>query len=241
MLSPKNTTVMLLAAGHGKRMLPLTENTPKPLLKIGDLSLIEHHLVNLEQQGFKNIVINVAYLGEQIQNHLDNGNRFGLNITYSNESETAALETAGGIANALKLIQSDPFLVVNADIWTDYRFTNLLNKTTEPAYLVLVKNPDHNMKGDYSFSEDSSSLIRAHNESYTFTGIAKYQKSLFTNLPHKSFALAPIFNELIKANKLKGELYQGDWFDIGTPERLAEINKIYKSATKELSNNNSTS
>ena len=236
MTSPENTTVILLAAGHGKRMLPLTKNTPKPLLKIGSLSLIEHHLVNLGKQGFKNIVINTAYLGEQIRNYLANGSQFGLSITYSDESETGALETAGGIANALSLIHSDPFLVVNADIWTDYRYTNLLNKSAEPAYLVLVENPDHNMKGDYSFSENSSTLIHSNNESYTFSGIAKYQKTLFTNLPHKSFALAPIFNKLINANKLKGELYQGDWFDIGTPQRLAEINAIYKSSTNELSN-----
>ena len=232
------TTVVLLAAGHGKRMLPLTETTPKPLLKVGELSLIEHHLQNLGTQGFINIIINIAYLGEQIRDHLGCGNNFGVNITYSDESETGALETAGGIAKALTLIKSDPFIVINADIWTDYSFKNLLNKTANPAYLVLVENPEHNLGGDFSLSKNSSNLINinSNDKSYTFSGIAKYKKSLFTNLSAKKYPLAPIFNKLLKSNELKGELYNGQWNDIGTPQRLAEMNAIYNNSTKELSN-----
>ena len=238
MIFAAETTVVLLAAGHGKRMLPLTETTPKPLLKIGELSLIEHHLHNLKTQGFKDIVINIAHLGEQIRDYLGNGNKFGVTISYSDESETGALETAGGIAKALTLIKSDSFLVINADIWTDYSFSSLLNKTASPAYLVLVENPDHNLNGDFSFSNNSSNLIKpgTKDKNYTFSGIAKYKKSLFTNLPDKAYPLAPIFNELVISKQLKGELYNGQWNDIGTPQRLARVNVIYNNSTKELSN-----
>jgi len=145
----ENTTAVLLAAGHGKRMLPLTEQTPKPLLKIGEHALIEHHLFRLADLGFKNIVINIAYLADQISLALGDGSRYGLHIHYSDESASGALETAGGLKNALPLIKSDPFITVNADIWTDFDFTQLLLKSPESARLVMTENPPQHPDGDF--------------------------------------------------------------------------------------------
>lgn len=220
-----HTTVVLLAAGQGKRMLPLTENTPKPLLRVGDHALIEHHLIRLSEAGFHNIVINLAYLGDQIREKLGNGEKYGVDINYSDESSTGALETAGGLKNALPLINSDPFLVVNADIWTDYPFSKILKPLTCDARLVMVKNPKHNEAGDFSFSKSGSLLQRMESaaNSHTFSGIALYHKALFANLAHGSQALAPMFFELAKSGLLEGEVFSGQWADVGTPQRLQQI------------------
>ncbi|MEM7357683.1 MAG: N-acetylmuramate alpha-1-phosphate uridylyltransferase MurU [Pseudomonadota bacterium] len=224
------TTVVLLAAGHGKRMLPLTKSTPKPLLKVGDEALIEHHLHRLRSMGFRDVVINLAYLGEQIRQHLDNGAKYGLNIRYSDESATGALETAGGLQHALPLISSDPFLVVNADIWTDYPFTQLLGHLDRPARLVMGPNPSHNPDGDFSYDPDSGMLFVANTskQSHTFCGIALYHKSLFVSQDSGVRPLAPMFRELIQQEQLEAVVYEGEWQDIGTPERLASLNQRYK-------------
>ena len=220
-----DTTVVLLAAGQGKRMLPLTQNTPKPLLKIGDHALIEHHLIRLHEAGFQNIVINLAYLGHQIREKLGSGERYGVDINYSDESCTGALETAGGLKHALPLISSDPFLVVNSDIWTDYPFYEILKPLTGLARLVVVKNPEHNDTGDFSLSESGSLLER--NEcaanSHTFSGIALYHKAMFTDLASGCQALAPMFFELAQSGRLEGEVYSGHWTDVGTPQRLQQL------------------
>jgi MurNAc alpha-1-phosphate uridylyltransferase len=225
------TTVMLLAAGHGKRMLPLTASTPKPLLKIAGRALIEHHIVRLAAQGFRKIVINLAYLGEQIQAYLGDGRRFGVSIHYSDESSSGALETAGGLKNALPLIESDPFLVVNADIWTDYPFAKILTPLHGLARLIVVDNPEHNANGDFSFADGGTWLNHSTPEahSHTFGGIALYRKSIFNDVAEGALPLAPILYQLSSNKKLEGVCYRGKWVDIGTPERLQQTDKMYSS------------
>lgn len=226
----KKTTVVLLAAGHGKRMLPLTETTPKPLLKIGSDTLIEHHLRRLKQQGFEDIVINIAHLAKQIPEHLGSGARYGLRIQYSDESSTGPLETAGGLHNALPLISSNPFLCINADIWTDLDFRSLLTELTVAGRLVVVANPCHNPNGDFAIdnSEMLTSKETANQTKKTYSGVALYKKELFDGLKPGKHALAPIFRQLIAQYQLEGTHYSGVWNDIGTPERLAELNQRYK-------------
>jgi len=223
--SAANTSVVLLAAGHGKRMWPLTKTTPKPLLKIGDASLIEHHLKRISDLGFRQIVINTAYLGEMIHNHLGDGSQFNLSISYSDESNTGALETAGGLIQALPLIHSDPFVVINADIWTDFDFTHLLEPLDISARLVLVDNPPHNPAGDFCLTS-SGLLSKLGDQSAvakTFSGIALYKKSAFNCLSSGKRPLLPVFNSLIEQRQLSGIYYSGTWSDIGTPERLESI------------------
>ncbi|MBX2846922.1 MAG: nucleotidyltransferase family protein [Acidiferrobacterales bacterium] len=226
-----DTTVMILAAGEGRRMQPLTLTTPKPLLPIGELSLLEHHLSRLSSLGFKNIVINIAHLGAMIKKEISNLTRYDLNIEFSDESGSGALETAGGIINALPLINSDPFLVINADIYTDFSFSKLLRplQENELGRLVLVKNPSHNQSGD--FCHDSKEGLRPKSridlKSYTFSGIALYRKSAFAGLTPGKRALAPILHSLIEQQKLDGMVYEGSWTDVGTPQRLDELNSKF--------------
>lgn len=227
--SAAETTVVLLAAGYGKRMRPLTDHTPKPLLKVGQHSLIEHHLFSLANQGFRKVVINIAHLAEQFKPALGGGENYGLSISYSDESASGPLETAGGLVNALPLITSDPFITVNADIWTDYQVKKLLQSPIECAKLVMVSNPDHNPDGDFALADNGmlvAKLTRANStalNALTYSGMAIYHKSLFENLPAGKQALAPIFRELIQENRLEGTRLSGTWYDIGTPERLAEL------------------
>lgn len=225
---------MLLAAGAGKRMLPLTRKTPKPLLKVGELTLIEHHIVRLKQQGFRHIVVNLAHLGEQIRQQLSDGSRYGLRIEYSDESATGALETAGGIRHALPLIKSDPFIAINADIWTDYDFAKLAYPLKQSARIVMVPNPPHNQHGDYSVIDSTPLLqiVPGFNQSHTYSGIALYRKALFEHQPAGSAALAPLFRKLIGKQALEGEVFNGAWQDIGTPERLTAINQAYLETSK---------
>ena len=226
----EKTTVMLLAAGRGQRMLELTENTPKPLLKVGERSLIEHHLYSLATLGFRNIVINIAYLGEQIKRELGDGSVYGLSIKYSEEND-GALETAGGIRQALPLLTSDPFLVINADIYTDFlnseKLAYLMRPLKKSARILMIDNPSHNQGGDFSIDEHGLAQQKSPDnaQSLTFSGIAIYHKSLFLNMKSGKKALAPVFHSLIKAQQLEADYYAGRWTDVGTPERLAELNK----------------
>lgn len=231
------TTVVILSAGHGTRMLPLTKSTPKPLLKVGSLSLIEHHLVRFKGLGFKNIVINTAYLGEQIRSTLGDGSHYDLDIDYSDEAETGALETAGGLKAALPLIKSDPFIVVNADIWTDYDFSKLLDHSTysaayNGACLVMADNPEHNPNGDFGLPLDQDKpqilLNTGKDNRYTYSGIGLYSKSIFEKVSTGKQALGPLLKALCEQKKIKGIIHQGVWHDIGTPERLEEIRRTYK-------------
>ena len=218
--------VMLLAAGHGERMRPLTDHTPKPLLKVGGKPLIIWHIENLVRAGLHEIVINHAHLGEQIEKALGNGSQFGARIQYSAEAQ--ALETAGGIANALSLLGNEPFAVINSDIFCDYDFARLapqaasLQSNGDAAHLVLVDNPVHHPKGDFPLH---NGRIANHNN-LTFSGIGIYRPELFGNIPRGSKApLAPLLREQITLGKVSGEHHRGVWVDVGTPQRLNELNQ----------------
>ncbi|MFT5571215.1 MAG: MurNAc alpha-1-phosphate uridylyltransferase [Cryomorphaceae bacterium] len=222
--APATTSVVLLAAGRGQRMRSLTEQTPKPLLKVGGISLIEHHLRSFQSQGFRNIVVNLDYLGKKIVEQLGDGAQYGLSIEYSDESEGGALETAGGLKHALPLINSDPFLVVNSDIWVECDFTELLAPLTTLGRLVLVNNPSHNPQGDFALNH-SGLLQNRSRGCFTYSGIALYRKSIFEDLSSGKQPLAPIFRQLIAEKRLEGVKYNGVWTDVGTPERLQQLNQ----------------
>lgn len=214
---------MILAAGRGERMRPLTDRMPKPLLPVADKPLIEHTINQLVSAGFTDIVINHARFGQQIEDKLGNGKDFGAVIAYSAEGDEP-LETAGGIINALPLLGKSVFLVVNGDIATDFPFAGLKNMTVDRAHLVLVDNPAHHKDGDFGL--DRTGRITENDElRLTFSGIGLYHPDLFSNtLPGKS-KLAPLLREAIKENKVTGQYYSGFWMDIGTPERLQELDK----------------
>ena len=208
---------MLMAAGQGKRMLPLTQNTPKPLLKVGGDSLIERHIKRLAKAGVCDLVINVSHLGQKIQQSLGTGEQLGVNISYSIEPQ--CLEVGGGIVNALPLLGKDPFLVVNGDIWTDYPFEKLLKAPMGPLHLVLVPNPAHNSAGDFALSQQG--WVQLNGETcYTFSGIGCYHPEQFDSYPRQKLTFREILNTMVPKRLVSGELYTGHWFDIGTPERL---------------------
>jgi len=212
---------MILAAGRGERMRPLTDATPKPLLMAGSKRLIEYHLYNLATAGFKDVVINVAWLGQQIIDTIGSGEKYNLNIVYTNEGDQA-LETGGGIYNALPLLGSEPFLVVNGDVWTDYPFKKLYDfPLKEKAHLVLVNNPEHHPEGDFSILENR--LTEGGVEKFTFSGIGVYSADFFINHSQQKYPLAPMIRKYISENNISGELYTGKWMDIGTEQRLQEL------------------
>jgi len=213
---------MLLAAGRGERMRPLTDTTPKPLLRIGGQMLIERHVHALAQAGIRQLVINHAHLGGQIERALGDGSAYGVQIAYSPEPE-GALETGGGIFNALPLLGAAPFLVVNADIWTDYPFTGLPQSIDGLAHLVMVSNPPHHPDGDFSLS--GGRLAQRGPAMLTFSGIGVYRPELFDGCTPGAFPLAPLLRMAMDAGRVSGEHYTGAWFDIGTPERLDAINR----------------
>ena len=214
---------MILAAGRGERMRPLTDETPKPLLRIGGQTLIEHHIHALTQAGITELVINHAHLGEQIVKALGDGDAYGVSIRYSPEPG-AALETGGGIHNALPLLGDAPFIVVNADIWTDYRFDGLPQEPAGLAHLVMVDNPEHHPDGDFSLSNGQLSQRGPH--MLTFSGIGVYRPALFAGCTPGAFPLGPLLRAAMDREAVSGEQYTGRWFDIGTPERLAAVNDV---------------
>ncbi|MBL1320893.1 MAG: nucleotidyltransferase family protein [Methylophaga sp.] len=216
---------MILSAGRGERLRPLTDHTPKPLLKAGKHRLIEHLIIALVNAGITEIIINHAHLGQQFPDTLGNGEQFGATISYSPEQQ-GGLETAGGIINALPLLGEEPFLVVNGDIWTDYPFEQLSKlalQNNNLAHLVLVNNPAHHPDGDFSLS--SGSLSQQGSEKFTFSGIAVYHPTFFADLDVQRLALKPLLLASITKQQLQGELYQGQWSDIGTIERLQQLNE----------------
>jgi MurNAc alpha-1-phosphate uridylyltransferase len=217
---------MILAAGRGERMRPLTDHTPKPLLKVGGKSLIVWHLERLAAAGFKDIVINHAHLGEQIEQALGNGQQWGVSIQYS--PEKVALETAGGIANALHLLGTEAFLVVNGDIYTDIDFVECntqamtMLRENRLAHLVLVDNPKQHAAGDFAL--DGQLVCNDGVQKLTFSGVGIYQPSLFAQIAKGQPAkLAPILREAMLKQQVSGEHYKGEWHDIGTPERLMAL------------------
>lgn len=212
--------VMILAAGRGERMMPLTKSTPKSLLKVAGISLIEHQLRRLIAAGYKDFVINHGRFGEQIEKELGSGSSFGCKINYSKEGEEI-LETGGGIYKALPMLESGPFIAVNADVWTDYDFSQLPTKLDGKAHLVLVENPPHNKQGDFGLErgqvKNQSDIL------YTFSGIGVYSAALFKSENTGRFPLAPLLRKACDKSQVSGELFKGSWNDIGTPERLQEI------------------
>ena len=222
---------MILAAGKGERMRPLTNQIPKPLLDVAGKPLIVWHLEKLAQANFKEVIINHAYLGEMIEAFIGDGSKWNLKITYSREG--SPLETAGGIKKALPLIGDQPFLVVNADIYTDFDYASLKNRNLNDnkGHLVMVKNPKHHPDGDFVLKNNQIEL--EGKERLTFSGIAIYQPEIFEDINIEFVAkLAPILKKLIEAKCISGEIYEGLWFDIGTPERLNEINLFFKEKFK---------
>ena len=216
----KPTVAMILAAGRGERMRPLTDHTPKPLLTVHDKPLIVWHIERLKKAGITQLVINHAHLGEQIEHALGDGSSLGVSISYS--PEETALETGGGIARALPLLGEQPFLVVNGDVWTDIDYTVLALDEDDLAHLVMVSNPSHNPKGDFVLNNGRVAAEGA--DKLTFSGIGLYQPHLFVGQSEERFPLAPLLRNAMSQNKVSGLHHQGVWTDVGTPERLAEIN-----------------
>lgn len=219
---------MILAAGRGQRLRPLTDHTPKPLLKAGGKPLIVHLIERLVSAGFADIVINYAHLGEQFPAALGDGSRWGAKIQYSPELN-GGLETAGGIIHALPLLGDAPFLVVNGDIWTDFDFMPLKNGLGSGilCHLVLVTNPPQHPDGDFYL--DARQKLHADGpEKYTFSGIALYRPQLFAGLDDRKRPLKPLLLQAMQQNAATGEWYNGKWSDIGTAERLAALDQQLK-------------
>lgn len=231
---------MLLAAGRGERMRPLTLHRPKPLLEVRGRALIDRHISALVAAGIGELVINVSWCAGQIVDHCGDGSRYGARIRYSREPEP--LETAGGIIQALPLLGAAPFLLVNADILTDYPFAGLravaasvaatdAGQATADAHLVLVDNPTHNAAGDFSLR--AGRVTQAAGPTLTYAGIGVYDPAFFRGCEPGSRPLRPLLERAIAARRLRGEHYRGLWADVGTPERLRRLNEPPSTASKE--------
>ena len=225
--------VLLLAAGRGERMRPLTDHTPKPLLEAGGQPLICWHLMRLAEAGFRQVVINLAHLGEQIVQAVGSGERWGLRVFYSRES--AALETAGAVVYARDLLGPKPFLMVSADVYTEFDFTDLASHTLAPgilARLVMVQNPAHHPAGD--FCVDADGLLRkptATAHALTYAGIGLFSIEMFEGIAAGSkLPLRPLLNAAVDARHIQGEIFCGRWHDVGTPERLALLRSALQPA-----------
>jgi MurNAc alpha-1-phosphate uridylyltransferase len=213
---------MILAAGRGERMRPLTDHTPKPLLAVGGKALIEYHLQALARSGIRDLVINHAHLGARLEQALGGGERWGLRIRYS--PEAPALETGGGIFRALPLLQPGPFLVVNGDVWTEFDYSSMALAPEMLAHLVLVDNPEHHPLGDFALVDG-----RVHAEGeprLTFSGIGLYRSELFDGCLPGAFPMAPLLRRAMGHGRVSGEYYQGPWVDVGTPQRLHALERM---------------
>jgi len=219
--------VMILAAGVGERMRPLTDHTPKPLLTVGGVPLIEHHIRRLAAAGFTELVINVSHLAQRIIDYCGDGRRWGVVITYSPEDEP--LETAGGIFNALPLLGNAPFLVVNGDIWIDYPFERLRGHcpaAPATAHLVMVGNPPQHPLGDFRLDQQGFLRERGEGEcGVTYAGVGVYSRAFFAGMRPGKLALRPLLDAAIRAGRLRAEYHPGRWEDVGTPERLAALDR----------------
>ena len=253
MLENDSMKAMILAAGRGERMGDLTLERPKPLLEVAGVSLIEHQIRRLERAGFLNIVINLAWLGNQIVERLGDGSGLGVRIEYSFEPE-GALDTGGGIRRALAMLGDDDFVVINADVWTDYPFERLRSSASRgDAFIVLVDNPPHHPHGDFGFlpeamsvsgmsasgredrlqgeGQSSAGIVRGRaietdgEKRLTFSGIGRYSPRLFAERKEETFPLSTILRERIRTDVLHAERYRGEWADIGTPDRLAAVDR----------------
>ncbi|WP_085586258.1 MULTISPECIES: N-acetylmuramate alpha-1-phosphate uridylyltransferase MurU [unclassified Pseudomonas] len=219
---------MILAAGKGERMRPLTLTTPKPLVRAGGIPLIEYHLHALAAAGFDDIVINHAWLGQQIEDYLGDGSRYGVRIRYSPEGEP--LETGGGIFRALPLLGDEAFLVVNGDIWTDYDFSVLHQPIAGLAHLVLADNPAHHPAGDFVLDNGRVQDGQPQARTLTYSGIAVLHPQLFDGCGAGAFKLAPLLRDAMARGQVTGERLKGQWVDVGTHERLAEAEKLIEAS-----------
>ncbi len=211
---------MILAAGRGERMRPLTDTAPKPLLKVAGKALIEYHIEGLVRAGITHIIINHAWLGEQFAQVLGGGERYGATLQYSPEG-AKALETGGGIFKALPLLGDGPFVVVNGDIWTDFPYARLRGVAIDIAHLVLVPNPPQHPKGDFVLQ--GTRVQDDGPTKHTFSGIGVYRSQLFANCTGGAFQLAPLLRRAMATGQVTGEIYAGRWYDIGTPQRLEQL------------------
>ena len=214
---------MILAAGRGERMRPLTDVMPKPLIPVRGRPLIEHHLLALREAGVREVVINLGWLGAALRTALGEDGKLGLAIEYSDEG-WPALETGGGIFRALSLLGDAPFLLINGDIWCDYPLAHLVERglsANDFAHLVLVPNPPHNRRGDFGLA--AGRVITACAESHTFSGLSILHPALFAECTDGRFPLAPLLRDAVIHGQVSGELYNGFWSDIGTPERLRDV------------------
>lgn len=220
---------MILAAGRGTRMAPLTDNCPKPLIPLLGKPLIEHHIEKLVAAGVREIVINHAYLGYMVEEALGDGSRWGCSIRYSAEDQ--ALETAGGIIKALPLLATDtcePFLLINGDVWLDWDYGNAWVVAEQfdqkqDGFLWLVENPDHNPGGDFSLTDQGRVLSKISGQGWTFSGVSLLSPTLFMGLPTGVRPLAPLLRQAMDRGTIQGQVLPCDWVDVGTPQRLANL------------------
>lgn len=219
---------MVLAAGFGKRMLPLTQHCPKPLLPVAGKPLLQYHLEKIAASGVREVLVNVSHLADVIIEWLDAYDAHGLTVSVSRES--APLETGGAIANVLGWLGDEPFLLVNGDVWSDCSYNGLVKRglsEVEWGRLVLVQNPPHNDGGDFGLQDDRLVALQAGVEGFTFSGISVLRPQLVAEYPHRrsAFPLNEVFRHGIRQRRLSGEVYAGQWWDVGTPERLGELDQ----------------
>ena len=219
---------MLLAAGRGERLRPITDTLPKPLVEVAGKPLIVYHLEALVRAGVRDVVINLSWLGEKIRRSLGDGSRFGVRIAYSEEGPVP-LETGGGIHRALPLLAPGPFLVVNSDVWTDMDFSRFLTLPQDTdARLLLAANPPHHPRGDFGLEGDF--VVERDTDRFTYTGIGVYRPEFFEGCAPGKFPLLPLLERAIAARRLRGEVYRGEWLDIGSPDRLAWLDARERTA-----------
>ena len=211
---------MLLAAGRGERMRPITDSTPKPLVRVGGRPLIAWHLAALARAGIREVVINLSWLGAQVRATLGDGRDYGVAITYSDEGPVP-LETGGGIFTAVPLLGPGPFLVVNADIWTDIDFAAVALEAHAHARLLLIPNPPHHPRGDFGLEGDL--VVTRDTDRYTYSGVGVYRPEFFGGCTAGRFPLLPLLNRAIADGLVRGEVHRGEWCDVGTVERLASL------------------
>lgn len=219
---------MILAAGYGKRLRPLTDHTPKPLVPVGGKPLVVHHLEKIAETGIRDVVINLGHLGSKIPEALGNGSQWGLSIEYSNEGQDP-LETGGGMAKALPLLGPDTFLLVNGDVWCDLDFDTIPKtlKANDLALLYLVQRPQWRERGDFALENDR--VTESENPQFLYSGIALYNPSILDGAQVEKFSIVPRLKKAISVNRVAGVLHSGEWDDVGTPDRLKSIQARYGS------------
>ena len=217
---------MILAAGFGSRLRPLTETIPKPLLKVGGKPLLQYHLERLAAAGITDIIINTSWLAELIEDYFGDGSDFGVKIQWSREEQP--LETGGGIARALPLLGREPFLLINGDVWTDFPLHSVSLDKGMDAHLVMVTNPKHHPEGDFAVANNLVSYDVG--SKYTFSGISLFRPQLFAGYEEDCFPLRDVMRPAILSGNVSGEVYTGDWWDIGTVDRLSRLNKQLNTA-----------